>query len=619
MSFALRRALRPVAVPLLGTVLATLLATWLAGCAQTLPATSPAGSAPAAAAASSTAGAKRVPLRLIAFNDFHGHLEPTGLSLTLPDPAQAGRTVRVPAGGAAPLAGLVRALRAQAPHSVVVATGDQVGATPLVSALFRHEPTIEALNLIGVDVATLGNHEFDAGWPEARRLLEGGCDVGSARSASPTARACALRPHGGARYATVVANVTGPDGQTIRAPSWVREVGGVRVGFIGAVTRSTPTIVVPSGVEGLAFGDEAEAINRAAAALQAQGVQALVALLHDGGNLGPGAADWNDPACPGLRGPVVDLVRRLSPAVDVVFTAHTHQGYRCQIDGRPVVQAYSYGRGVSVVDVMLDPATGDVDRELTRSRNLPVLNEGTPATLRESIAAAEPPPFGLALQQAWPDVAVQALVGQAVAAAAPLANRPVGRIGGNFEQGTRADSPAGQLMADAQLAATRDPARGGAQIALMNHGGVRARLACAGTPPCEVTYAQAFAVQPFGNSLVVMSLSGAELKALLEGQQPAGRNSPTLMSVSTGLSYRWVAKAPHGQRVQELRLNGAPIEPGVDYRVVVNSYMAEGGDGLEGLRRGRHRLGGPQDVDALVAHLAGAPAPQPGPRIQWVD
>jgi len=616
MSFALRRALRPLAVPLL---LGTALAALLAGCAQTPPANAPSNPAPAAAATSPTAGAARVPLRLIAFNDFHGHLESVALSLTLPDPGQAGRTVRVPVGGAAPLAGLVRALRAQVPHSVVVATGDQVGATPLVSALFRHEPTIEALNLIGVDVATLGNHEFDAGWPEARRLLEGGCDGGQAPAAGVAARACALRPHRGARYATVVANVHGADGQPIRAPSWVREVGGVRVGFIGAVTRSTPTIVVPSGVAGLTFGDEAEAINRAAAALQAQGVQALVALLHDGGNLGPGAADWNDPTCPGLRGPVVDLMRRLSPAVDVVFTAHTHQGYRCQIDGRPVVQAYSYGRGVSVVDVMLDPATGDVDREATRSRNLPVLHEGTPAVLREAIAAAEPAPFGQALRQAQPDAAVQAMVAQAVAAAAPLANRPVGRIGSPFEQGSRGDSPAGQLVADAQLAATRDPARGGAQIALMNHGGVRARLACDGSPPCAVTYAQAFAVQPFGNSLVVMSLSGAELKALLEGQQPAGRHSPTMMSVSAGLSYRWVAKAPHGQRVQDLRLNGAPIEPTVDYRVVVNSYMAEGGDGLDGLRRGRHRLGGPQDVDALVAHLAGAPAPHSGPRIQWVD
>ena len=287
--------------------------------------------------------------------------------------------------GAAALAGLVRTLREQAPggaaHSLLLASGDQIGAAPLVSALFRHESTIEVLNALGVDVATVGNHEFDAGQAELKRVLGGGCAPNRADAAT---QSCALRTHAGARFPSIVANVDGADGQPLYAPSWVREFGGVRVGFIGAVTRSTPGIVVPSAVAGLRFGDEAQAINRAAQALQAEGVQALVALIHEGGEIGsaqqPG--DWNDESCPELRGSIVDIARRVTPAVDVLFTAHTHQGYRCVIDGRPVVQATSYGRGVSVVDLVLDARSGDVDRTQVRSRNLPVFNASTPAAAR---------------------------------------------------------------------------------------------------------------------------------------------------------------------------------------------------------------------------------------------
>ncbi|WP_158219839.1 bifunctional UDP-sugar hydrolase/5'-nucleotidase [Ideonella sp. A 288] len=563
-----------------------------------------------------------VSLRVIAFNDFHGHLEAGSLSLTLPDPAQPGQVLRVPAGGAAALAGLVKVLREQAPggaaHSVVVASGDQIGATPLVSALFRHESTIEVLNTLGVDVATVGNHEFDAGQAELARVLGGGCAPNGADAAQ---RSCALHPYTGARWATVVSNVETADGRTLFAPSWILPVGGVRVGFIGAVTRSTPGIVVASGVAGLRFGDEAEAINRAAAALEAQGVRAIVATVHEGGEIGGAQqpADWNDTRCPGFRGDIVDITRRLSPSVDLVLSAHTHQGYRCLVDGRPVLQALSYGRGVSVADLVIDARTGEVERAHGDSRNLPVFNERTPAAQREAIAAGQPGVWANALRAAQPLPAVAQQVAAYAAAAAPSAQRPVGRIGGPFDRKGRTDSAAGRLIADAQLAATRDPARGGAQLALMNPGGVRSDLACAGTPPCEVSYGEAFTMQPFGNSLVVMTLSGAELKALLEAQQGPGRDAPSVMSPSAGLQYRWVARAPAGQRVQALTLDGRPVQPGTDYRVVVNSFMAEGGDGLAGLRRGRDRLGGPQDLDALVAHLKTTPAPVATPRVEWVE
>jgi 5'-nucleotidase len=560
-----------------------------------------------------------VPLRLIAFNDLHGNLEPGTLSLTLPDPAQPGKTLRVPVGGAPALAGLVQTLRQGAANSVVVSSGDAIGAAPLVSTLFRHESTIETLNLLGLDVATVGNHEFDAGRAELLRVLGGGCAPNEATSAI---RSCALHAYTGAQFKVVTSNIQTSDGQALFAPSWVREFGGVKVGFIGAVTRGTPSIVVPSGIVGLGFKDEAEAINRAAAALKAQGVNALVATLHEGGEIGAVGqpADWNDTSCPFFRGYILNIARHITPDVGVLLTGHTHQGYRCVVDGRPVVQATSYGRGVSVVDVMLDPATGRILADRTTSRNLPVLNDRTPEALRETLAAAQPAPYGQVLRNTRPLPAVAQLVAGYAALAAETAGRQVGGITGNFDRRGRTDSSAGRLIADAQLAATRAPDRGGAQIALMNPGGVRTDLACAkGAPPCDISHGEAFAMQPFGNSLVVVTLSGAELKALLESQQPAGRSSATLMSPSDGLRYRWVASAPFGQRVQGLQLSGQPIRAEQDYRVTVNSFMAEGGDGFDLLKRGRNRLGGVLDLEALVAFLATRPTPVTAPRVDWVD
>jgi 5'-nucleotidase len=347
----------------------------------------------------------------------------------------------------------------------------------------------------------------------------------------------------------------------------------------------------------------------------------LVALVHEGGEIGrPGqSADWNDPACPGWRGDMARIAQRITPQVDLILSAHTHQGYNCLIDGRPVMQALSFGRAVSVVDLVLDPATGEVDRAATRSRNLPVLNDRTDAAQRQRLLAAEPAPWAAAQRQAQPVAAVQQTVAAYAQAAAPRVQRPVGRIGGSFDRRARTDSAAGRLVADAQLAATQAPAQGGAQLALMNPGGVRADLACKGTPPCTVTYGDAFSMQPFGNSLVVMTLTGAELKAVLEQQQPPGRSGPSFLAPSAGLAYRWVASAPHGQRVQGLSLHGQPVLDGQALRVTVNSFMADGGDGFAVLRAGRQRLGGMQDLDALMAFLQAGPAPVATPRITWVD
>lgn len=592
--------LQRLSVPLATLAAAAL----LASCAQT-------GSVP-------SSSAEPVRLRVIAFNDFHGNLEAASLSLQLADPAQPGKTVRTATGGAAALAGTVTALRAGAPHSVVLSGGDMIGASPLASSLFRHESTIEVMNLLGVDVAAPGNHEFDGGLTELLRMLRGGCATNLPDSPSTS---CSVQPYAGAKFAVVAANIETAPGTTLFQPFVVKQYGPVKVGFIGATTRTTPSIVSPAGVAGLRFLDEADSINRAAAALKAQGVNTIIVTMHEGGEIGtpeqPG--DWNDTRCPNFRGELVDINRRLSADIDLVMSAHTHQGYRCIVDGRPLMSAVSYGRGLSVADLLIDPRTGRVDAARTLSRNLPVFNERTEPAVRERLTAAEPPSFAQALRQAVPSTEIATKVAAYVQLAAPRANREVGRIGGSFDRNGRSDTAAGRLIADAQLAATRDPARGGAQLSLMNPGGVRSDLACRGTPPCPVTYGDTFTMQPFGNGLVVMTLSGAELKTLLEQQRPENRNSAALLNPSTGLRYRWLAKAPEGQRVADLTLNGQPVVAGTDYRVVVNSFMADGGDGYTVLRKGRQRVGGPPDLDALVDFLKTSPSPTAAARIDWVE
>lgn len=554
-------------------------------------------------------------LRVIAFNDFHGHLESGSLTSALADPARPETLWRVATGGAAALAGLAQRLRRDAPHSVLISSGDLIGATPLVSALFRHEPTIEAMNVAGLDLNAAGNHEFDAGVAELLRLRDGGCGPEASPDPIP---ACGLGRHGGARFPMVAANVRQADGRPLLPTHQVIQAGPVRVGIIGAVTRHTPQLVVPSGVAGLSFTDEAQAINETAERLKARGIQTLIVSLHEGGEVGESGrpVDWNDTRCPGFRGSVAQIVQRLSPDIDLVLTAHTHQGYNCLLDGRHVMQAVSYGRGLSVADLRLDPRTGDVRRERTLARNLPVLNERTEPAHREALAAAEPAAFGTALREARPDPRVQALVERYRQAAEPRARRVVGRLDAGLDRRGPGDSAAGRLVADAQWEATRPSAQGGADFALMNPGGLRSDLVCSGTPPCEVTYGDVFTLQPFGNSLVVMSLTGEEVRELLEQQQRQGPNAP-LMSPSASLTYRWQASAPVGRRASDIRVHGRPLEPQAIYRVTVNSFMAEGGDGYTVLQRGRERVGGPQDVDAMLAHLNRGAARAGTPRIRF--
>jgi 5'-nucleotidase len=471
-------------------------------------------------------------VRLIAFNDLHGHLEPGDNAIAVPDPREPARTVSLRTGGIAHLATAVHRLRADSPASVLVSTGDLVGATPLVSALFRDEPTVEAMNALGLDLNAVGNHEFDHGVAELRRLIAGGCAT-EPRGATATC-ATAGRSYEGARFANIAANVDdAATGSPLLPPYVVMEVGGVRIGFIGAVTRSTPGIVMPEGIRGWRFGAEAPAINRYARRLRDDGVNAIVAVVHEGGE-----ADGGFDGCDSPRGPIFAIARALDPAVDVVLSAHTHRAYNCRVDGRVVIQGASYGRLLSVVDLKIDRDSGRVVREQTTARNVPVANglDGDAA-----------------LRAAWPPYPADARIGAIVehyrGRVAPLADRPVGRIAAPFERlaGDAGDSPAGRLVADAHLAATR---ANGAQIAFTNSGGIRSSLrprAADGT----VTYGDIFTMQPFGNTLVTMTLTGAQLKSLLESQWRGTPARPNFLQPSSTLAYAWRDGDRPGARVLE--------------------------------------------------------------------
>jgi 5'-nucleotidase len=512
-------------------------------------------------------------VRLLAINDLHGHLQPnTPGHITLPDGTS------VPAGGVAYLATHLKQLRRGAPHSLFVGQGDMVGASPLVSALFHDEPTIEALNLMHLRTTSVGNHEFDEGYRELLRLQDGGCNVDET-DCDPD------HPFAGADFQYLAANVVKESsGKPILPPYKIVRIAHERIGFIGVVTRTTPTIVVPSGVAGLKFLDEADTINKYVPRLQRRHVDAIVALIHEGGEQTGGINECKD-----FSGPIVDIAHRTSKAVDVLLTGHTHLSYNCRIDRRVVIEASSFGRVISDVDLTFDRRTRDLIA--VAAKNVPVTQDVTP------------------------DPRLQALVDRFTALSAPLANSVVGTVTGDL---TRTQTPAGEsnlgdVIADSQLAATQTS--GGAQIAFMNPGGIRTDILAAqssgGEATGQVTYGEAFAVQPFGNSLITLTLTGAQIKAALEQQfDNPDPGQSRILQVSQGFTYSWDATRPAGSRVDpaSIKLNGTPISATASYRVTVNSFLATGGDGFTTFTAGTNQTGGGQDIDAFVAYL-GAHSP----------
>ncbi|MGI5394132.1 bifunctional metallophosphatase/5'-nucleotidase [Streptomyces sp. CA-251251] len=524
-------------------------------------------------------------VQLLSFNDLHGNLEPpAGSSGRVTEVQPDGTTKTVDAGGVEYLATHLREARKGHPYSVTAAGGDMVGASPLLSGLFHDEPTIEALNALDLDVTSVGNHEFDEGAKELARLQNGGCH--------PTEGCYTDKRFKGADFPYLAANVLDEKtGKPLLKPYWVWKEKGVKVGFIGVTLEGTPDVVSAEGVKGLSFKDEVETINKYAEVLRRQGVKSIVALVHEGGF--PASTSYNydcdsPGAGDGVSGPIVDIAKNVTPQVDALVTGHTHNAYVCTIPdpaGKPrmVTSASSFGRLYTDTTLTYDRRTGDIARTSVKSANHVVTRDVPKA----------------------PDMT--RLIGRWNTLAAPIGNRPIGYIAGDVSRdGT--ESPLGDLIADAQLAYGRsqDPET---DLALMNPGGIRAPLTHASTGSegdGVVTYAEAFAVQPFANTVNLQDYTGAQLVKVLK-EQVSGPNeaAPKILQVSSGLTYTLDLTKTGADRVvtDSVRLNGSPIDPAATYRVASNSFLAGGGDGFPTLGEGANELVGADDLTALEQYL----------------
>jgi len=522
-----------------------------------------------------------VQLQLLAFNDYHGHLEPT----------TPGTVDGIPAGGGEYLSAKLNELRAGNKYSLTVAAGDLIGGSPAFSGLFHDEPSVESLNAMGLDVSSVGNHEFDEGVTELLRMQNGGCHP---------VDGCYFpdNPYAGANFQWLAANVVNETtGETPLPPYWIEKIESVKVGFIGMTLEATDTLVAAVGIQGWDFLDEADTANALVPILKAQGVEAIVVLLHEGGSQTPppGAID----ACVGISGPVVAINSALDPAIDVLITGHTHLPYNCILPdpaGQPriVTSAYSYGRVVSELDLVLDKRTDDVRRDLSTATNHVV-----------DQAMLTPDPVITAVLDKW-----QPLYDAA-------GNTPVGTItadinrGGNPPGSDRGvESAAGNLVADAQLWATSSNF---ADVAFMNPGGVRSDLTyaqSAGEGDGVVTFGEAFTFQPFGNTLVTFPMTGAQIISVLEEQcQPAGTSRPFLhLGVSEGFTYDLAKTIVDGTctsvSITNVMLNGVPLDPAASYNVTVNNFLADGGDNFTTFATiTAPRLDGGNDLLALINYL----------------
>ena len=509
-------------------------------------------------------------IQLVTLNDFHGNIEASKyVWASAYTPGE--RTIQ--AGGIDTIGAALQAWRKQDPELLLVGAGDLIGASPAMSAMWADEPTIGAMNLLDLRASSVGNHEFDQGRMELLRQQKGGCD-----SPRPD-KACKFEgTYEGAKFQYLAANVIDMKTRKPVLPAYKIETAhGVKIGFIGTVLRDTADAALASGIAGLDFVDEADAINRQLPELRKQGVGVFVVLIHQGGRT---TDKFDQQDCGNLKGPIVDVVKRLDPAIRLVISGHSHKGYLCKVDGRLVTQSDMGGHVMSRIRLTVDTEAN---------------------TLRDVSARQE-----VMVPGTWPaDPAVDAYLKKIRERSTTALARPVATLGVASvvrEKDDNGESALGDLVADATLMGARPF---GAQIAFMNNGGIRQDLNSGDGN--RVTVGQAMMVLPFGNTGVVMNLKGAQIVELLEQQWHNGRDSVRgLLQVSEGFSYEWDDRLPEGGRVipGSVKLNGTPLEKDTSYRVVTNNFLAEGGDSFPMFIQGGNRADtGVRDIDALTDFL----------------
>ncbi|NMM33412.1 MAG: bifunctional metallophosphatase/5'-nucleotidase [Phycicoccus sp.] len=582
-------------------------------------------------------------IQILSFNDFHGNLEaPSGSSARVTIghrwDAAANKPVDVNlvevvdgkdvdvAGGVEYLATHLRNARAGHANSVTVAAGDIIGASPLLSAAFHDEPTIEAMNALGLEATAVGNHEFDEGYLELQRMQNGGClDDGDGLN---NQNSCAT-PAGfsGANFQMLAANVKyASNGKTILPSYWIKNFNGAKIGFIGMTLKGTPTIVTAAGVAGLEFTDEVVTANALVPVLREQGVKAIVVLIHQGGTpapqkvSGPNNTSYNvnptyDYTCGGggtiqAGSPILPIAADLDPQIDLIISGHTHQPYVCNVpdrDGQPrlVTSASSFGRLFTETNLTFDRQTQDIVRASVTGSNM-IVTRKVPKAVDET-----------------------SIINTYKTLIAPVANRELGRITATLTRSSVAESTLGDFIADAQV---NDPSvitdSKVPVVAFMNPGGIRTDLLFARTVgqdpanPLEATdgivrYEEAFNVQPFNNYLVSMDMTGAEIRSLL-AQQWSGGNalSVKFLQVSAGLHYT-VTGSGLARVIDPLTIKDPVTNTYVDvndatvYRIVTNNFLAEGGDNFTAFRNGTPRYFGGLDIDGFAKYMEQFTAAKP--------
>ncbi len=519
-----------------------------------------------------------VELQIVALNDFHGQIEPPSGSEILYYNS-TNYPFKAEVGGAPYLATQIKALKAANPNTVIVSAGDCIGASPLVSALFHDEPTIEALSEMGLEYSAAGNHEFDKGATELLRMQYGCChQVDGCQDKDRFV---------GAGYYYLTANVFNNSTNSTLFPSYkIREIEGIPVAFIGVSLKDTPTVVAPSGVRGLAFLDEADSINAVVSELKEKGIKTIIVLIHDGGK-----QDGLPSESRNFSGSIIDVVKRCDKEVDLFVSGNTHQSYVSNVDGRIVTQADWQGRFLTNIDLVISKETGDV--LLARAKNVAVTRD-VPE-----------------------DAGVLEIVEKYSALAKPMTQKVIGSITADIPKkpGNSGESALGDVIADTQLHSARQD---GAAVAFMNPGGIRTDLiykASESEGPGNVTYGEAFSVQPFGNSIFTMNLTGSQIDELLEEQfDNPGPGTNSILQVSRGFNYTWNQSAPIGQKVDinSIRINGMTIDPEGSYRIAANLFLADGGDNFTVFKAGVDRVCGVSDLDAFVQYFQAFSPVSPG-------
>lgn len=536
-----------------------------------------------------------VEVGIVGINDFHGSLEPPRQAVNVGD--GKGGITPVPAGGAAWLASAIDSIRAKHPQSMTVSAGDMISASQLASSLYLDEPTIGVMNRIGVDFNAVGNHEFDRGQQELQRMQNGGCEKFTAKVP------CALEKFTGATFKYLAASTKRADGSTLFPATGLKTFGSgnqaVTVGVIGLTLKGTPNLVNPTGIQGLTFADEADTINAAVPQLKAQGADAIVVLIHEGGRT---KGDPNPQGCNDFAGDIRPILDRLDSRVDVVVSGHTHWAYVCDYaqlnPAKPflLTSAGVYGELVTDITLQIDPVAGRVVSK--RAEN--VIVQSVPYTSTRGPLGNTP-----LFPQFQPRADIAQYVAKYVEASKEYTQRPIGKIDRAAPKNEGAEGgaggPLGNLIADAQLGATRDK---GAEIAFMNPFGIRAPLvpAADGT----LTFGDIYLCQPFGNNVVTESMTGAQIKAVLEeGLDDTGPKQA--LAPSVGFEFRYDPARPSGNRIVTITLDGKPLDMAKTYRVTVNGFLGLGGDGFSGFVGKPDTVTGPTDIDALESWIKAVP------------